>query len=343
MLKPSFPNLIPESPYDLLTNTISENPLQNHFERILRLGKSLFDVPYVLASALNEQTHTFQSLCDQDSLEIPYESSFGKHVLHQEDIFYISDTLKDERFCFNPYVRGEPHIRFYAGHPIRLHQKKIGTLSIADSQPRYFSQNHLNLLKDLTDLIEIQIQNHAVTTDKGKLTSELKQARMASMVDSLTGLWNRQGIYNILRHRMDEYFLNGTGFAVAILDIDYFKNINDTYGHDSGDHTLQLIAQSLITGCRETDAIGRWGGEEFLILINDSNPLHVAEIAERIRHTIREQKISLPSQKNIEITVTIGLTTISPHTHPTLEDLIKKADMALYQGKRLGRNQVVIA
>ena len=161
------------------------------------------------------------------------------------------------------------------------------------------------------------------------------------MVDPLTSLWNRQGMYNILKYRMDEYLLSKTSFAVAILDIDNFKQINDTYGHDAGDQILITIGQSLMAGCRETDAIGRWGGEEFLLLINESNSKNVIEIAERIRTMIESQNISLPFVTSLKTTVTIGLTRILSGTYSTLQEMINQADQALYQGKRNGRNRIV--
>lgn len=341
MLAPNLPIDISENPHALLSVEILDGPLREKFERITRVAKNLFDVPIALVSFFDEQCKLFKSLMGTEVIETPHEISFCGYVLDQEDIFNIPETFLDERFRNNPYVVGDPHVRFYAGYPIQLNRQKLGTISIVDNKPRHFSLEQLTWLRDVAALVETEIQNYTIVTDKGKLVSDLDQARMASMIDPLTSLWNRQGIYNILRYRMDEYIMNYKGFAVAILDIDNFKTINDTFGHDAGDHTLKAVAHSLLMGCRDSDAIGRWGGEEFLILINETNPAFVLEIAERIRTTIEAQHFDLTELITRKVTVTIGLTSIAPGTHPTLEELINQADRALYQGKRAGRNQVV--
>lgn len=341
MLAPYLPNETLDRLDPLYSLDILESPLQEKFERITRLTKNLFDVPTAFISLIDDQCLLFKSLLGTDIVELPHVTSFCDLALLQEDIFCVPETTKDERFSNNPYVIGDPHIHFYAGHLIQLNHQKLGTISIVDHKPRHFSEDQLWLLKDMAALVDTEIQNYSISTDKGKLASDLDQARLASMVDPLTGLWNRQGMYNILKYRMDEYMANGTGFAVAILDIDNFKKINDSYGHESGDQTLKTIASILIDGCRETDAVGRWGGEEFLILINESNVNYVVEIAERIRSRIESQQVALPFALPLDVTVTIGLTGISPWTFPTLEDMINKADQALYHGKRNGRNQVV--
>lgn len=341
MLAPHLPTETLDRPYPLYSLDILESPLQEKFERITRLTKSLFDVPIAFISLIDDHCLLFKSLLGTNIVELPHVTNFCSHALLEEDIFCVPEATTDKRFSDDPYVVGDPHIHFYAGHLIQLNHQKLGTISIVDHKPRYFSGDQLLWLKDMAALVDTEIQNYSISTVKGKLASDLDQARLASMIDPLTRLWNRQGMYNILKHRMDEYLANGTGFAVAILDIDNFKNINDSYGHESGDQTLKAIADSLIEGCRETDAVGRWGGEEFLILINESNVNYVVEIAERIRSRIESQQVALPFALPLDVTVTIGLTCIAPWTYPTLEDMINKADQALYHGKRNGRNQVV--
>jgi diguanylate cyclase (GGDEF)-like protein len=341
MLAPNLPTTLPSPPHALLSVDILDGPLKENFVRITRLARKLFDVPIAAVNFINEQHTCFKSFLEEKVIETPHEVSFCSHVLSQEEIFSVPETFLDERFRNNPYVLCDPPIRFYAGCPFQLNHQKLGTISITDNKPRYFSPNQLILLKDVAALIETEIQNYTVATDKGKLTSDLDKARMASMVDPLTSLWNRQGMYNILRYRMDEYLLSKTSFAVAILDIDNFKQINDTYGHDAGDQILITIGKSLMAGCRETDAIGRWGGEEFLLLINEPNPKNIIEIAERIRAMIESQNMSLPSITSLKMTVTIGLTRILSGTYPTLEEMINQADQALYQGKRNGRNRII--
>jgi len=342
MLAPNLPIDSSHPHHDLCSFDIFQGPLKENFERITRLAKNLFDVPIATVSFIDENSKQFKTLFTEDLINPSYGISFFEHVVNQDEIFAVPETFLDERFCNNPIVLGNPNVRFYAGCPIQLNHQKLGTISIVDNKPRYFAPEQLTWLRDVAALVETEIQNFAMSTDKGKLTLDLDQARMASMVDPLTSLWNRQGIYNILKYRMDDYLLNGVSFALAILDIDNFKSINDTYGHDVGDHTLQAIAQSLIKGCRKKDAVGRWGGEEFLLLINEPKLKNIMEIAQRIRANLASYQIILPNSQSQNVTATIGLTSISAGTRPTLEYLIGKADQALYQGKRSGRNQIVV-
>jgi diguanylate cyclase (GGDEF)-like protein len=342
MLAPNLPLNLSDRLPAVFSEDLFEAPLRESFERIIRLARNLFEVPIAAVSFLDEGSKLFKSLLGSEVLETMREDSFCEHVLNHKDVFNVPETFLDERFCNNPYVVSDPFVRFYAGYPIRFNHVQMGTFFIVDNKPRHFNAQQLDWIKDMSALVETEIQKYNMATDKGKLSSDLDQARMASMVDPLTSLWNRQGIYNILKYRMEEYLAKGTPFSVAVLDIDDFKKINDSYGHESGDHTLKAISQCLIKGCRETDGIGRWGGEEFLLLINETNSKYALEIAERIRTTIECQEIALPSHISKKVTVTIGITSIDPGTTPSLEDLINKADQALYQGKRGGRNQVVL-
>jgi len=242
MLAPNLSDNAPEQPYTLHSLDILGSPLQEKFERIIRLAMNLFEVPIAFIRLNDDQRLLFKSLLGTDVLDISHIESFCEHVFLTEEVFAVPEALMDERFSQNPYVTGSPHIRFYAGCSIQLNHQRLGIISIVDHKPRYFSPNQLALLKDVAALIETEIQNYAISTDKGRLALDLNQARLASMIDPLTSLWNRQGIFNILKHRMDEYLLNGVSFAVAILDIDNFKAINDTHGHESGDQTLKAIA-----------------------------------------------------------------------------------------------------
>ena len=125
------------------------------------------------------------------------------------------------------------------------------------------------------------------------------------------------------------------------MDIDDFKSINDNFGHAVGDEVLRSLSKFLVYLTRDKDAVSRWGGEEFLMLINDPDQHQVHKIAERIRRRIEEQPIIINDKHVLNITVTIGLTMYNDHISLRLEDFIKQADQAMYKGKNLGRNKVV--
>lgn len=158
-------------------------------------------------------------------------------------------------------------------------------------------------------------------------------------LDFLTKLFNRRYIINASEQYLDIYATEGTKFALLMLDIDYFKHINDTYGHTCGDDVLIHLSTLLKQSLRSSTIISRWGGEEFLILLSDTNKADLQIIAERLRMYI-ENSTLVCDDKSIKITVTLGGTVLEQNE--TFNQLLIRADNALYQGKRNGRNQVSI-
>jgi diguanylate cyclase (GGDEF)-like protein len=184
-------------------------------------------------------------------------------------------------------------------------------------------------LKKHNDTLE-----HEVKERTKALTEALDQMEKLSITDKLTGLFNRYKIEDILAHeqiRADRY---GSCFGLLMLDIDHFKRINDTYGHIQGDAVLKEFAEILKTYARESDSVGRWGGEEFLVIIPESSKEAIMPFAQRLRKTVEQHHFATVGQ----LTVSIGATL---YTHQTpVQKLIGTIDAALYDSKHQGRNLV---
>jgi diguanylate cyclase (GGDEF)-like protein len=129
-------------------------------------------------------------------------------------------------------------------------------------------------------------------------------------------------------------------FSVIIADVDHFKQINDTHGHAAGDRVLHSIAVLLNEGLRGRDAAARWGGDEFLLLLPETQLNGARDVADRLRSSAESRLLGLSGLKN-DVTLTFGVAAFAPGT--SVEACLKAADDALYQGKRAGRNQVVPA
>jgi len=168
-----------------------------------------------------------------------------------------------------------------------------------------------------------------------RLYSDLK---VAANTDVLTRLLNRRAMMDQLEIAMSQFYRSDRSFAIILIDIDFFKRVNDVYGHDGGDIVLVHLAQILQTKMRKIDSASRWGGEEFLILLPETTLDQAQEIAERLRYYVETN----PAQSNIQITISLGIAVIRQHGN-SLESLITAADHALYSAKRNGRNQVAIA
>ncbi len=185
-----------------------------------------------------------------------------------------------------------------------------------------------------TTLIFFSYYLIAITIIGTRLHQELE---FMSMTDSLTGLHNRRYMEKKIRQMFDHYRNTGREFALACADIDFFKNINDIYGHACGDVILKSLAEDIGRTIRENDSVARWGGEEFLILMPATNEFQAVEVAERVRAMIEMGRYE-GDVVSVPVTVTVGVTVIRPGE--TAESLFKRTDMALYHGKRKSRNCV---
>jgi diguanylate cyclase (GGDEF)-like protein len=166
------------------------------------------------------------------------------------------------------------------------------------------------------------------------LTNQNRRLKLQSETDFLTGLYNVRK----LGESIPAWMAAGFPFALLLLDIDYFKHINDTYGHLSGDEVLKTLANILAEHTRPEDFVCRSGGEEFSILLYNVELLQAESIAQTIRQKIAEHAFGLLAGESVTITVSIGLVEYAPGM--SSEDLLVCADDALYLSKKLGRNKV---
>jgi diguanylate cyclase (GGDEF)-like protein len=172
-----------------------------------------------------------------------------------------------------------------------------------------------------------------------KLVSAREEMRFKATHDALTSLWNRGRILEAL----DEALLQMDSFAILMCDIDHFKAVNDQFGHLVGDAVLRELAVRLRGGVRANDLIGRFGGEEFLIVLNGCDPSRLQERAEQLRRAASEGSV-LTDAGEVSFTVSIGAVSVNREDRCTpAETILNLADAALYQAKREGRNRVVIA
>jgi two-component system, cell cycle response regulator len=156
--------------------------------------------------------------------------------------------------------------------------------------------------------------------------------------DSLTGISNRGMVLDTLRREHSRQVRGGGSFGIILLDIDHFKNVNDTYGHQCGDAVLQEVARIMTASVRAYDTVGRYGGEEFLIVVPSTDAASVFGLSERIRHTIAAKPIATGSGE-ISITVSLGLAVSSGTAPLDPEAMLGTADEALYRAKEGGRNR----
>jgi two-component system cell cycle response regulator len=178
-----------------------------------------------------------------------------------------------------------------------------------------------------------------LTSAHAALTSKLGMARREALMDPLTHLWNRRGASVLLKGAFTNADQRGTPLALALLDLDNFKRVNDNHGHQTGDEVLRRVASRLLSAVRGDDAICRLGGDEFLVLMADTDANVASRVAERIRHIITATAI--PTRDGaMTVSVSVGCTVRQARDPTAVEALLERADQALMQSKAAGRNRV---
>jgi diguanylate cyclase (GGDEF)-like protein len=175
-----------------------------------------------------------------------------------------------------------------------------------------------------------------------KLASANRKLQTMAMTDDLTGLPNRRSAMARMKDVVAESDRYGENLSCILIDIDYFKKVNDTYGHDIGDIVLKEVANVFSRNARSYDMISRMGGEEFLIISTRSDRYDTEQLAERLRVAVENHAIPLSNGKTISVTISLGLATWSEQ-YADGSELIKDADKALYRAKRKGRNRAETA
>ncbi len=170
-----------------------------------------------------------------------------------------------------------------------------------------------------------------------EMLDHLRFRKESANVDYLTKLYNRMYFFDLGRKIFSSCSRGEASMAIAMVDIDHFKRINDTYGHDAGDIVLQYMANLLNNRFRESDIVARFGGEEFCVLLNNPDMRKIDDIFEGVRSYIEASEVTVGKHK-IKITVSMGVCT---RLFATLDQMIKKADVLLYEAKQSGRNRVV--
>lgn len=319
MQAPATPANEVERLHVLRALAILDTQAEERFDRLTRIATRMFNVPISLVTLVDSNRQWFKSCMGLQVKETPRDISFCGHAILGNDAFVINDASKDPRFSDNPLVTGVPHIRFYAGQPIRTtHGFKIGTLCLIDSQPREFPARDVEDLTDLACMVE----------------NELAAIELATM-DELTDINNRRG-FTMLTEKYLNYFTRHHVFAsLVFLDLNGFKLINDTYGHDEGDRALQTFGKALKQVGRTSDIFARLGGDEFVVLLANTRQ-HEAHIyiQRLVTHldTLRQQQ-----RQPYKISFAQGIVEFDPQLPKSVEQLLLEGDGLMYQLKKLAQ------
>jgi diguanylate cyclase (GGDEF)-like protein/PAS domain S-box-containing protein len=249
-------------------------------------------------------------------------------VIERGSPFYLPDAGEVyEHFKDPPH----DHIRSWLGIPLIVQEKVIGLLAIDSSNPNDFSEREIEIASEFAKQVASTLENARI----------LQETQTRAVTDVLTGVFNRRGLMELGEVEFTRALALNRPFSAIMLDLDHFKIINDTHGHAAGDVCLHEFAKRCKSCIREIDYIGRYGGEELIILLPDAHMKASMNIAERLRIAISKSPI-LVDNKRINITASLGVACKDENTN-SLEMLIARADQAMYIAKHNGRNRVAVS
>jgi two-component system cell cycle response regulator len=265
--------------------------------------------------------------------DIPDRPALGTRIMNRYDwLIEISDINKYRSAALLPLKRGKEIIGIQ--------------LLLSKDRERYNKSYDTAFLQKLSAMIAISIEN----------CINQQRTRELGYQDGLTNAYNRRYFDERLKHETDRCIRNKTDLVCLFIDVDFFKQVNDRYGHQAGDMVLVRLVTLMREQVRSSDIVARYGGEEFAIILPDTGIQLAYEVAERIRRQVEDQELTV-NDKTLSITVSIGLASLSQIRYQANNSdkdsssqategldqlLLGKADEALYQAKQTGRNQVII-
>lgn len=293
-------------------------------ERISRVAAAALKMPITHVSFLDGDRQWVRAAVGIDPVEVPIADGFCIHAIEAGEMLVVEDTMHDDRFAQSRFVTGDPHIRFYAGVPlITQNDIAIGTLCAIDNAPRTFQPEERALLKDLAELTMHQLE-----------------LGRAAFVDGLTGSWNRRMLSRVATAELRRSSRTGRTFSIAMLDIDHFKQLNDSFGHGAGDDVLVRFTELIRERLRPEDWLFRLGGEEFGVLIVHAGADDAVRVVDRMRAALALEGALAHTRA---VTFSAGIAEHRPGAlaSDTLKAMLERADKALYRAKEAGRDRTV--
>ncbi len=237
--------------------------------------------------------------------------------------------LNDARQAYETFKqKPHNHIRSWLGVPLFARDKVVGLLALDSVKKGYFTPDHAHLVSAFANQVAVAIEN-------ARLFEEIQ--RFAT-TDELTGVHNRRHLLSLGKREFERAHRYDHPLSAIMLDIDQFKQVNDTYGHTAGDQVLQKITKGCLEKLRDIDLVGRYGGEEFFILLPDTSLHKAMDVAERLRLCVEGTSFSAV-QEEVSITLSLGVAERTEDCE-NLKTLIDRADAAMYLAKQRGKNQV---
>lgn len=262
---------------------------------------------------------------DQPLLQVPLGKGISGMVAKTGKALRIGDVRKSP-----DYISANPEIISELCVPIKSQQHVLGVINLESKEKDAFTEDDERLLQTIASQLAVGIENVRL----------FEEASHLAITDDLTGLNSRRFFFELARKEFERSRRFDRPLVAIMLDLDIFKRVNDDFGHSIGDQALAALAEGCTRELREVDVIGRYGGDEFSILLPETDLAAGKEIAERLCAMVSD--LTVETERGlIELTISLGVASLQPNC-PNVEKLLDQADMALYDAKQSGRNQVCI-
>lgn len=314
------------------------------FDDLAKLAGYLCDAPISVINFIDKDRQWFKAEVGLGIRQTELDVSICAHAILQKDFFIVPDTLNDPRFANNPLVTGEPGLRFYAGALLETSDGyPLGTFCVLDYKPRQLSQQQTEMLTTLARQVMIQLELMHANIRQGEMLKELERTRDAlakqAATDELTGLANRRAFDERLNQHIALVQRGAPQASLMMADLDFFKRVNDQFGHYVGDEALRNFADLCREVFRATDVIGRWGGEEFVFLLPSTDLVEAEKIAQRLHARLAQTPLA-DVEEPVYLSASLGIVALDPQRSAAIN--LQKLDDTLYSAKAQGRSCTVV-
>lgn len=320
-------------------NTITQEDLNQQIARLRRIGKKLFDVANCIITLEGIAPNFAVGERSMPALE----EAFCLSMAIPDSLRVVSDTREDAQLSKHRAVVGAPYVRFYVAHPILNNQQQpVGCLHLLAYASKPFGVDERQLISDLVGLIERELHFNAMNASQIDLIKKNRNLRRESLVDSVIGTWNRVAITRMLATETERCYNEEKPLSVILVDLDSHKQICDQYGLPAADNVLLKFTSRLRSCIRPSDALGRYEGETFMIVLPGASATTVKIVTERIRQVVMTQPEYIGEQE-IKLVASIGTVSTDLFPAATIDDLITQADLAQRKSKKAGANRATHA
>lgn len=335
-MEKKFDMLLIDSVYKIAASLTSKLEEEKVLEEIMNLMADIFkpDNWTLFSYSENENRLVFRLVVGKESENLTGKSfqadkGIAGLCLQERRPVVIPDASKDERILNIKGENSEFTVRSMIAVPMYANDKPLGVIEIVNPDSDSFSEERIKLLEIFADFASIAVQN----------ASYLKTIEEKSTIDDCTDLFNARFMYKIIENEVSRCKRTGISFSIVFFDLDYFKKVNDNYGHLIGSQILREVAKIVKASIRPTDYGVRYGGDEFVVILQGAGFKEALIVTERIRDSLNSKTFFISEGYNIKIPASFGIATF-PDDAGTVEEIIKAADNAMYKAKETGRNKI---